>query len=85
MGAERTTPVVLGPVTWVHLARHADAQASDEATVALKKEYLQAILPVYEVNQNKKNRKKKTCYIGYVVSCLISFLIIYRLRVSSIL
>ena len=49
MGAERTTPVVLGPVTWVHLARHADAQASSEATVTLKKEYLQAILPVYEV------------------------------------
>lgn len=50
MGADRTAPVVLGPVTWVFLARHADAQASEEATVALKNEYLDAILPVYAVS-----------------------------------
>ena len=57
MGAERTTPVVLGPVTWVHLARHADAQASLEETVALKKEYLQAILPVYQVGKISENER----------------------------
>lgn len=50
MGADRTAPVVLGPVTWVYLARHADAQASEEATVALKNQYLDAILPVYAVS-----------------------------------
>lgn len=50
MGADRTAPVVLGPVTWVHLARHADAQASEEATIALKNQYLDAILPVYAVS-----------------------------------
>lgn len=61
MGAERTTPVVLGPVTWVHLARHADAQASEEATVALKKEYLQAILPVYEVSMFMKRINLNLC------------------------
>ncbi|CAN0165448.1 unnamed protein product, partial [Scytosiphon promiscuus] len=47
MGADRTAPVVLGPVTWTHLARHCDAQASEDATVALKNQYLEAILPVY--------------------------------------
>ncbi|CBN73953.1 5-methyltetrahydropteroyltriglutamate--homocysteine S-methyltransferase [Ectocarpus siliculosus] len=47
MGADRTAPVVLGPVTWVHLARHANAEASEEATTALKDQYLDAILPVY--------------------------------------
>lgn len=50
MGADRTAPVVLGPVTWVYLARHADAQASEEATIALKNQYLDAILPVYAVS-----------------------------------
>lgn len=53
MGANRAAAVVLGPVTWVHLARHANAQASEKETVALKKQYLEALLPVYEV-------KKKT-------------------------
>lgn len=50
MGADRTAPVVLGPVTWVHLARHANAEASEEATTALKDRYLDAILPVYAVS-----------------------------------
>lgn len=49
MGSDRAAPVVLGPVTWVHLARHADAQASEDASGSLKKEYLEAILPVYKV------------------------------------
>lgn len=49
MGADRTAPVVLGPVTWTYLARHCDAQASEEATIALKNQYLDAILPVYAV------------------------------------
>lgn len=49
MGADRAAAVVLGPVTWVHLARHANAQASEEETVTLKKQYLQALLPVYKV------------------------------------
>eukprot|EP00903_Cladosiphon_okamuranus_P014569 g13512.t1 len=46
MGADRTAPMVLGPVTWVYLARHADAQASEEATVALKNQCIDAVLPV---------------------------------------
>lgn len=49
MGAERATPVVLGPVTWVHLSRHANPTASSEQTTSLKKEYLEAILPIYKV------------------------------------
>lgn len=51
MGAGRTAPVVLGPVTWVHLSRHANAEASEEATIALKDQYLDAILPVYAVSE----------------------------------
>lgn len=54
MGADRTAPYVLGPVTWVYLARHADSQASEEATIALKNQYLDAILPVYAVRKNDK-------------------------------
>lgn len=53
MGADRTAPVVLGPVTWVHLARHANAEASEEATIALKDQYLDAILPVYAVSETE--------------------------------
>lgn len=49
VGVEHASPVLLGPVTWVHLARHSNPQASDEETVALKKEYLDAILPIYKV------------------------------------
>lgn len=49
---DRASAVVLGPVTWVHLARHANAQASEEETVALKKQYLEALLPVYKVKIN---------------------------------
>lgn len=52
MGADRTAPVVLGPVTWVYLARHADSQASEEATIALKNQYLDAILPIYAVRKS---------------------------------
>ncbi|CAB1115662.1 unnamed protein product [Ectocarpus sp. CCAP 1310/34] len=53
VGANRTAPVVLGPVTWVHLARHANAEASEEATTALKDQYLDAILPVYATLMGK--------------------------------
>ena len=49
VGAERAAPVVLGPVTWVHLARHSNPQASEEETIALKKKYLDAMLPIFKV------------------------------------
>ncbi|CAN0105875.1 unnamed protein product [Ascophyllum nodosum] len=48
VGAERAAPVVLGPVTWVHLARHSNPQASEEETIALKKKYLDAMLPIFK-------------------------------------
>ncbi|CAM9473892.1 unnamed protein product [Discosporangium mesarthrocarpum] len=48
LGAERATPLVLGPVTWVHLAKSADSTDSAETTAAIKEEYLAALLPVYK-------------------------------------
>lgn len=58
MGAQRTTPVILGPVTWVHLSRHADAQASEAETDALKKQYLDAVLPVYKVSSSPRGGRE---------------------------
>lgn len=51
VGAEKATPVVLGPVTWVHLSRNANLSATSEQTTALKKQYLQDLLPIYKVLQ----------------------------------
>lgn len=48
VGAEKATPVVLGPVTWVHLSRNANLSATSEQTTALKKQYLQDLLPIYK-------------------------------------
>lgn len=49
MGAEKACPVILGPVTWVHLSRNADPSATAAQTEELKKQYLQALLPIYKV------------------------------------
>ncbi len=66
MGTDRTAPVVLGPVTWVFLARHADAQASEQATLDLKNQYLDAILPVYAVS---KLPPWHMIFLGVVIFC----------------
>lgn len=63
VGAERASPVLLGPVTWVHLARHSNPQASEEETLALKKQYLDAMLPVYKVGLGGGSMiTRATCY-----------------------